>query len=89
MLNFNYWLGLFKILNLAVNKESCLLRMSQRDERRKVLKDEPKNSDAYLKICADHQKAIQMRIGKLNLFILKEADMSNVQFQKSMEFFQA
>lgn len=88
MLNFKYWLALFKVLNLAVNKESCLLRMSQRTERRQVLKTQPNSPDAYLKICADHQKAIQMRIGKLNIYILKEAEMSNMQFQKSMEFFQ-
>lgn len=39
VLNFPYWLALFKILNFNVNKESFTLREAQKAKRRECLKN--------------------------------------------------
>jgi hypothetical protein len=46
VLNFDYWLALFKILNFHVNRESFLLREKHRPIRRNSLKNE-KNMQTY------------------------------------------
>jgi len=52
VLNFDYWLALFKILNFHVNRESHELRAKQAPIRRNCLTD--KNMQNYQKVITGH-----------------------------------
>lgn len=64
ILNFDFWLALFRCLQYHVNRESFFLRQQQKADRRKVLKEQ--GIEAYNQIFAQHTKAIQMRMGLVN-----------------------